>query len=206
MENVCRQGNNESVCQEENSEGTERSNVHLWEIFILFFKIGVMSFGGGLSAWIYREVVEEKGWLTASDLLSGIALGQVLPGINTANMAIYIGQRLRGIPGATAGLLGMISGPFFIIIGVAAVYLQITMFSWAHNFLCGVATAAVGLVLSVGIKSIRHTMRGIVHFSIMAIIVLTVGILRWPMVPVVLCLAPVSVVVALRSKGGIHAR
>lgn len=206
MNKVRRQGENQAMRQEEESEGIERGHVRLWEIFILFFKIGVMSFGGGLSAWIYREVVEEKRWLTASDLLSGIALGQVLPGINTANMAIYIGQRLRGIPGATAGLLGMISGPFFIIIGVAAVYVQITMLTWAHNFLCGVATAAVGLVLSVGIKSIRHTMRGIVHYAIMALIVFTVGILRWPMVPVVLCVAPVSVAVALRSEGRVNAR
>ena len=206
MEMVNRQGKNEVVRIEENSEGIERGHVRLWEIFILFFKIGVMSFGGGLSAWIYREVVEEKRWLAPSDLLSGIALGQVLPGINTANMAIYIGQRLRGVPGAITGLLGMISGPFFIIIGVATVYAQITMVPWAHNFLCGVATAAVGLVLSVSIKSIRHTIRGIVHLVIMALIILTVGVLRWPMVPVVLCLAPVSVAVAMRSQGGINAR
>ena len=206
MGKIHHQGKNEEISQEGNSSGTETGYVRLGEIFVLFFKIGVMSFGGGLSAWIFREVVEEKRWLTASDLLSGIALGQVIPGINTANMAIYIGQRLRGIPGAVTGLVGMLSGPFFIIIGLAAVFLRINTISWAHNFLCGVATTAVGLLLSVGVKSIHHTIRGVGHFGVLAIIVLTIGILRWPMVPVVLCLTPVSIALALRSKGDRHAR
>ena len=199
MDNTHRQGNNEAICPAGDSASRERGDVRLGEIFFLFFQIGIMSFGGGLSAWIFRKVVEEKRWLAATDLLSGIALGQVIPGINTANMAIYIGQRLRGVPGATAGLLGMLSGPFFIIIGLAAVYAQIDTLSWVHNFLCGVATTAVGLVMSVGIKSIRHSIRGVGHFVILAVIVLTVGILRWPMVPVVLCVTPVSVALALRS-------
>lgn len=201
-----RQGEGEAPSTEEGEADLETGSVSLGAIFLLFFQIGIMSFGGGLSAWIYRDVVEQKRWLKATDLLSGLALGQVLPGINVANLSIYIGQRLRGISGAATALLGVISGPFFIIIGLAAIYVRIQMVPWAHNFLCGVATAAVGLVLSVGVKSIRHTMRGIGSFVILTLIIITVGILRWPMVPVVLCATPVSVALAWQSKGGAHAR
>ncbi len=176
--------------------GIETGLISLPAIFSLFFQIGSMSFGGGLAAWLYREVVERRGWLNPTDFLSGLALSQVLPGINTANLSIYIGQRLRGVPGAIIALLGLLFAPFFIIIGLAAVYAQIDSISWAHNFLCGVATAAVGLVLSVALKAIRHTMRGIAPMAILAVIVVTVGMLHWPMVPVVLCAVPVSVALA----------
>jgi len=171
-------------------------------IFSLFFQIGLLSFGGGLSAWMYREVVERHRWLTATDFLSGLALSQVMPGVNVANLSIYIGQRLRGLPGAITALIGLIFAPFFIIIGLAAVYEQIKAIPWAHNFLCGVATAAVGLVMSVALKSIRLTMRGVGPIVIMTIIILTVGILRWPMVPVVLGITPISVLLAWKTRFG----
>ncbi len=186
--------------------GPESRPVPLLAIFLLFNHVSLVSFGGGLAAWIYREVVEQRRWFTPTDFLSGLALSQVLPGINVANMAIYIGQRLRGGRGAAAGLLGLITAPFFIIIGVATVYAQIDAIPWMHNFLCGVATAAVGLVLSVSLKSIRHTIRGIGHFTILAAIVLTIGVLHWQMIPVILCAAPFSVALARFQKGDKSAR
>ena len=170
-------------------------------IFSLFFQIGLLSFGGGLSAWLYREVVDHKHWLTATDFLSGLALSQVMPGVNVANLSIFIGQRLRGVPGAITALIGLIFAPFFIIIGLAAVYARINALPWAHNFLCGVATTAVGLVMSVALKSIRHTMAGVGPLAIVAVIVLTVGILRWPMVPVVLGITPLSILLAWKTRG-----
>jgi chromate transporter len=187
-------------------EGIEAGSVGLTAIFSMCFQIGFMSFGGMLSAWLYREVVERRRWLTPADFLSGLALGQVLPGINVANLSIYIGQRLRGVPGAAVALFGLLFAPFFIIIGLATVYARIESIPWAHNFLCGVATAAVGLLMSVALKSIRHTMRGIGPFVILAAVILTVGLLRWPMVPVVLCAAPISVALAWRTKGEGNAR
>ena len=179
----------------------EPGTVSFRAIFSLFFQIGLLSFGGGLSAWLYREVVDNKHWLTATDFLSGLALSQVMPGVNVANLSIFIGQRLRGVPGAITALIGLIFAPFFIIIGLAAVYAQINALPWAHNFLCGVATTAVGLVMSVALKSIRHTMRGVGPLAIVTVIVLTVGILRWPMVPVVLGITPLSILLAWKTRG-----
>lgn len=182
-------------------QSVKQEGVSLGAIFGLFFQIGLMSFGGGLSAWIYREVVERRRWLAAQDLLSGLALGQVLPGINVANLSIYVGQRLRGVIGSATALVGLLSAPFFLIIGLATIYARIATIPWLHALLCGMAAAAMGLVLSVAIKSVRQTMRGLAPLSVLAAVVLTVGVLRWPMVPVVLCAAPVSVWLAWRREG-----
>ncbi len=175
-------------------------------IFGLFFQIGLLSFGGGLSAWIYREIVEKRRWLAPADFFSGLALGQVLPGINTANLSIYVGGRLRGIPGAALALIGLLTAPFFIIIGLTAVYARISAVPWVHYFLRGVATAAVGLILSVPLRSMRSAMHGTGPYVILLVTILTVGVLHWPILPVVLCVTPPSVALAWRTRGDKSAR
>lgn len=168
----------------------------LLTLFWIFFQIGAMSFGGGLVAWVYREVVERRGWLHPPDMLSGVALAQVLPGVNVTNLSIYVGQRMRGVLGAATALVAVLTVPFFAIIALASVYSTIDAIPWAHNFMTGIAASAVGLVLSVTLKSIRTTIRGIAPFAVLAAIFVAVGVLRWPMVPVVAGIAPVSVAVA----------
>ena len=174
-------------------------------LFSLFFQIGAMSFGGGLSAWLYREIVERRRWLSESDFLSGLALAQVMPGINMANLSVYVGQRLHRAPGAVVALVALLFAPFFAIIALASVFARLDSVPWFHSFLAGIATAAVGLVLAVAFKSLRTGPRGIAPFAVVVGIVLTVGVLRWPMVPVVLCVAPLSICLAWR-KGGSDAR
>jgi chromate transporter len=186
------------------SDSPSPPRVPLTAIFFLFLQIGLFSFGGGVLGWLYREVVEKRGWLRDTDFLGGLTVAQVMPGINVTNMSVYIGQRLRGVIGSAVAVTGVLTGPFFFVIGLLMIYGQIQQISWAPNFMQGVATAAVGLFLSVGIKSIRKNIRGVGHYAVMLGIVVAVGILRWPMVPVVLCLAPVSVALAwfMREKAG----
>jgi chromate transporter len=179
--------------------------VPLVAIFFLFLQIGLFSFGGGVLGWLYREVVEKRGWLRDTDFLGGLTVAQVMPGINVTNMAVYIGQRLRGVVGSAVAVVGVLTGPFFFVIGLLMIYGQIQQIAWAPNFMQGVATAAVGLFLSVGIKSIRKNIRGVGHYAVMLGIVVAVGILRWPMVPVVLCLAPVSVALAWFTREKVNA-
>ena len=62
-------------------------SVGLLQIFALFAQIGLTSFGGGLSAWIYQEVVVRRGWLREGEFIAGLTLAQVLPGPNVINIA-----------------------------------------------------------------------------------------------------------------------
>ena len=177
-----------------------RPDVGLAAIFLVFLRIGLLSFGGGLSGWIYQEVVERRAWLTAEDFLSGLALAQVLPGINVTNLAIYIGQRLAGIPGAASGLVGLLLGPFFVVIAAATVYDRIAGIAWLHDFLDGMAAAAIGLFLSVGLKAAQREARRPASVFVLLATFLAVGVLRWPLVPVVLCLVPLSVALAWKRN------
>lgn len=176
-------------------------SVSLFEIFWLFNRISSMSFGGGLTAWIYREVVEQKKWLTQNDFLSALTLAQVLPGVNTVNMAVYTGQRLRGVPGSVVAILGLLTVPFFAVLALATAYTSVQSVPTVQHFLDGIGAAAVGLLLSLGVKAVQAT-KGAGSLAIVALLIVLVGVLRWPMIPVVICVAPVSIWLAWRETQG----
>ena len=94
----------------------------LAEIFMLFLRIGAVSFGGGMSAWIRREVVLKQGWLEDRQFLAGLALCQITPGANGVNIAIFTGSLLRGGLGACAAFFGLMAIPFVVLLVAGGVY------------------------------------------------------------------------------------
>jgi chromate transporter len=128
--------------------------------------------------------------------MSMATMGQILPGINIANFSIYIGQRKRGVLGSCTCLLGLLSAPFIIIIGLAGIFAQIDSIPWVHDALVGVAAAAVGLLASICVESFRQSVKGFTHLTLLFTIIFVVGIFRVPMVPVVVISAPLSVLLA----------
>ena len=174
--------------------------VSLFELYRMFFWVGLLSFGGGLSGWLHREVVTIRGWMTDEQFFSGYSLTHILPGVNSSNLAVYIGQHLRGTLGAIVALLALLSGPFVVVIGAAYAYhflLQVPGFQAA---VAGIAAAAIGMLMRLGYMAVRKGSTGILSVLIILTIVVTVGILRWPLVPVVLVMAPLSIALAWQRK------
>ena len=162
----------------------------------MFLQIGAFSFGGGVTGWIHRETVGRLGWLTNEQFLSGLALGQVLPGANVSNIAVYIGQLLRGWVGAATALVAVLTGPFFLVIAVSMVYGPAVKIPGFHAAMDGIAAAAVGMVLRMGYVGAMHGCRRWGAAFISVVVFVAIGILQWPLVPVVLVLAPLSVALA----------
>src|SRR4051794_10458664 len=86
----------------------------LASLFASFVSIGLVSFGGGLTAWTRREVVHKRGWLDGQQFLSGYALSQLVPGASNVNLAVFIGTQMRGAPGAIACFAGLTALPVTI--------------------------------------------------------------------------------------------
>ena len=174
--------------------------VTLPQIFALFARIGLTSFGGGLSAWIYREVVDRRAWLSEDEFLAGLTLAQILPGPNVINISIYIGQRLRGTMGSIIATLALLLPPMVVAVGLLILFRFYGDVAWLHNLLEGIAAAAIGLTFSVGYRAARHATRTNRWApAVLLLVFLAVGVLRWPLIPVVLCVAPVAVLVARRQ-------
>ena len=167
--------------------------VGLWRIFGAFLWLGCTSFGGGSAGWIYREMVQRRRWIDDPGFLAAMALGQVMPGANGVKLSVLIGQRLHGAAGAAAALFGLLSGPFAIILAIGAVYTGLGGQPILHAMLDGIAAAVVGLTFATGLRSALHGAPGPVGLGITALTVLCVGILHWPLIPVVLVLAPLSI-------------
>lgn len=175
---------------------TVTSRVSLLSLYRVFFEVGLFSFGGGLVPWIHREVVEVRKWMSNEEFLSGVALTQVMPGVNSTNTAIYVGQRLRGLAGASTALLAMLTGPFCAVLLAAVFYEQLLGLPGFQAAMVGVAAAAIGMLLRMGITSARVTVKSLPPLAMMIATFAAVGIFRLPLIPVVCVMAPISVAIS----------
>ncbi|HET6621647.1 MAG TPA: chromate transporter [Dongiaceae bacterium] len=175
---------------------SDQKQVKLSEIFLVFLRIGAFSFGGGLTGWVYREVVQERRWLAEQEFLSGMAVSQILPGANVTNLSIYIGQKLRGTIGAFAALIGLLLVPFFLVIGFLLVYENVSQVSWVGLATDGVAAAAVGLLMLTTWRTGTQSGRSAPGAIVIVATFVAVGLLQLPLLPSVLCIAPLSIAAA----------
>ncbi|QBR00972.1 chromate transporter [Paraburkholderia pallida] len=162
-------------------------------LFLIFSRIGLTSFGGGLSGWLLREFVQEREWIGEEEFLNGLALSQALPGINVKNMAIWIGHRLLGWRGAAVAVAGVLVPPAIVIVVMGTLIGALIVHPVTKVLIAGAAAAATGLSLSIGVLTARRVRRQWVPLLLMAATFLTIGILRWPLVWVVVIGAALSI-------------
>ncbi len=169
----------------------------LAEFAAVMARIGLTSFGGGLSAWLLRVVVGERRWMTEAEFLSGLSLCQVFPGVNVVNLAIWLGYRLHGGIGAIVGALAMTVPAGILLIGFAAAFGDLSRYAGLSVALNGVAAAAIGMGASLGVRTVRRSGLALLPLGVAATTFVLVGILRLPLIPVVLVLAPVSIALSV---------
>ncbi|HIY17375.1 MAG TPA: chromate transporter [Candidatus Intestinimonas stercorigallinarum] len=126
----------------------------LWEIFCVFFKIGLFTIGGGYAMLpiIQKEVVESKGWMTDEEFLDAISLTNSLPGLLATNSATFVGYRVAEVPGAVAAVLGAATPSVVIILLVAMVFTNIIEYPLVQNIFNGVRPAVVALIFYAVVK------------------------------------------------------
>lgn len=165
-------------------------------LFLIFCRIGLTSFGGGISGWYMREFVRDRRWMSEEEFLTGLSLSQALPGVNVTNMSIWIGYRLLGPKGAAVGLIGMIVPPAILLILLATVFASLSHFHLTHLALTGAAAAAIGLSLSMGITAAQRIPRKAVPILVMVATFIAIGVLQWPLFWTVLGAGSISVALA----------
>jgi chromate transporter len=120
-----------------------------------------------------------------------------LPGPNIVNFSVVFGGRFRGIPGSIAAFLGLIGPPVIIVTILAAIYAQYGQIPALQRTLIGVSCAAIGLFLAVTGRMMVPLLkkRDPVTLVLLAAVFIAIGILRLPLVPVLLTAIPVSIFV-----------
>ena len=126
----------------------------LFEIFCVFFKIGLFTIGGGYAMLpiIQKEVVEGKGWMTDEEFLDAISLTNSLPGPLATNSATFVGYRVARVPGSVAAVLGAATPSGIHILLIDQVFTHIIEYPVVQNVFNGVRPAVVALILYAVIK------------------------------------------------------
>lgn len=120
------------------------------KIFFIFLKIGAVLFGSGyvLVAYLDGELVEQLGWLTKTQLLDAIAIGQFTPG-PVLSTATFIGFQLNGIYGAMAATLGIFLPSFLFVLLLNPIVPKLRKSVLAAAFLDAVNIGAVAIMIAV---------------------------------------------------------
>jgi len=166
--------------------------VSLWEIFRAFFTLGVTSFGGGVVAYLRQELVVRERWLEDETFVTGLELCQTLPGLNATNMSVYVGERLRGAPGALVACAGMML-PGTVIVMVLGVLFASQTNADLTAVLTGVGSAAVGLLLATTWKLSRPVIENATDVVIALSTLIAVSYLHLSLIVVLLTIGPVAV-------------
>jgi chromate transporter len=178
--------------QENQDEEEGRRFVSNRELFLGFLKIGLLGFGG-IAPWARHVIIEERRWLTEKEFAAILGIGQILPGPNTMNASVMIGDRFQGVGGVLACLLGQMAMPLVIITSLAVVYQRFADVPEVKAALIGAAAGAAGLVLGTALKMAQKIKPSPLALLVGIMVVAAVGLLEWPLVPVVCVLVPLGI-------------
>jgi chromate transporter len=157
-----------------------------------FNHIALASFGGGLSAWSREVLVVEKQWLGEEEFLSAMTMCRILPGANQVNMAVFVGTKMRAVPGAVAAVLGLCVVPLAIVLFLSWLYFRFKEVPAVAGVLHGASAAAVALTVAMVIKTGRNCLTGVIPVALFALAFVLNGILRWPLLGVLAIVAPLA--------------
>ena len=118
------------------------------KLFLTFFKIGAVSFGGGYGMIsLIRDDCLSNGWLTEEELLNFIAVAESTPGPIAVNMATFVGSSQGGIIGAFLATLGVVLPSFIIILLIASIFTRLIKFGGVKAAIGGIKPSIVALIL-----------------------------------------------------------
>ena len=168
-------------------------DVTLREIFLAFLIIGATSFGGGVVAYLRSSLVGKHRWLDDPEFLLMLSISQTLPGLNATNMAVLVGDRLRGGAGAFAAIVGICLPGGLFMFAAGAAYGGHGDRPFVAAMLHGVAAAAVGLILAVTVQLGRKSLDRYSDLVFVALTVIGVNLLHLSIPYVLLGVGTVAV-------------
>ena len=162
------------VLPREADTGVVQAGVSIAQIFLEFLIIGATSFGG-VVPYLRGSLVIKRRWIDDKEFVELLSISQSLPGLNATNMAILVGEKLRGGLGSVAAIIGICLPGAVIMCVVGIFYRSHGDHVWVTAALKGVAAAAVGLILSTVVGLSKKSLAGKFDFVFMALTVIAVN-------------------------------
>ena len=120
----------------------------LWQLVRYMLGLGTWGFGGpvALVGFMYRDLVEQRKWISEADYKEGMALAQLMPGPLAAQLAIYLGHVHFHVVGATLAGLAFVLPSFFMVVALGAVYVAYGGIAWMQAVFYGIGAAVIGII------------------------------------------------------------
>lgn len=174
----------------------------LVKLFLVFAKVGVMTFGGGYAMLpiLQREVVQNRGWATDEELMDYFAIGQCTPGIIAVNTATFIGQKRKGILGGIVATLGVVFPSLIIISLLAGVIEAFSHIAWVQHAFGGVRICVCVLIINAVVNLFK---KAVVDVPTMLIfLAVAAGSFLLPVSPVIFVVLAAAIGIAVKVIGG----
>ena len=144
----------------------------LLRLYLIFLKIGAITFGGGLAMYpiLHREFIEERGWITEEELTDYYAVGQCTPGVVAINVSTFIGNKRGGVPGGFISTFGFVTAPFLVIALLAASLRAFSGYPVVRNAFAGVRVCVCVLVVNAVSRLWKNSVKDRVTFLIFAFV------------------------------------
>jgi len=152
----------------------------LWQLFLVFFKIGTFTFGGGLAMLplIHKEVAEKKKWIEDEEMVDIIAISQSVPGAIAVNASILVGKKVAGIKGAVAAAFGVIFPAFASILLLLVFLYGFRDNVYVDKVFSGIKAASAALILVSAVKLGKSAIKNKFGYIIATIAFLIIVVLN----------------------------
>lgn len=151
------------------------------EIFVEFFKIGLFMFGGGYGgiALFYRELVENKKWISEEEFLRILGIAESTPGPIAINTATWVGYVLGGVPGSIIATLGVVLPAYLVIISAVVVLKPYLEQDLAKAIFRGINAAVIALILYAFIGLARSVLfiKGTLNLDIVSLMIFAISLI-----------------------------
>lgn len=173
-------------------EEAQQQTPSLRELFVCMMQVAFSAFGGGISLWSHRIIVERRKWMSSESFVTGLTVARLFPGPNQINMSVYIGSIFQGLPGSFAAVAGILLFPFSVLMLLGLLYFQVSAIAEVNRLLAGLAAAAAGMALSMGFKILDVYKTDYLALVIAVIVFICLQVFKFHLIPVVLIAGPLS--------------
>ena len=126
----------------------------LWQLFVSFARVGVLTFGGGYAMipMLEREIVDRRGWATSEELMDYYAVGQCTPGVIAVNTATFIGYKTAGNLGGIVATLGVVFPSLLVITVIAGIIQNFSDIPAVKSAFAGIRVCVCVLIFNSVVK------------------------------------------------------
>ena len=168
------------------------------ELFLIFFKIGAFTFGGGYAMLpLIQQEVLSQGWMDLEQLVNFIAVSESTPGPLAVNLSTYIGAETGGLLGSFCATVGVVLPSFVIILLVAKFYQAFQTNTLVKGCMNGLRPTVVGMIgaslLSVGASAFPAA-GGVMQWVLAAVLLGAILVAHWKKVHPILLIVGSAVV------------